>query len=67
MARRWVNLVGVTPLLLGMTVSVPQMVMATLVSAQSSQTSQSSQSSQKTEAQWTTAKWLSTFRRYFQS
>ena len=46
MARRWVNLVGVTPLLLGMMVSVPQMVVAPLVVAQSS-----SQSSQQTEAQ----------------
>ena len=48
MARRWVNLVGVTPLLLGMMVSVPQMVVAPLVLAQSSQTNQSSQA---TEAQ----------------
>ncbi len=48
MARRWVNLVGVTPLLLGMMVSVPQMVVAPIVLAQSSQTSESSQ---QTEAQ----------------
>lgn len=46
MARHWVNLVGVTPLLLGMMVAVPQMVAAPLVVAQSS-----SQSSQPTEAQ----------------
>ncbi len=51
MARRWVGLVGVTPLLLGMMVAVPQMVVAPLVLAQSSQTSQSSQSSQVTAAQ----------------
>ena len=42
MARRWVNLLGVTPLLLGMMVSVPQIVVTPLVLAQSSQTSQSS-------------------------
>jgi len=48
MARRWVNLVGVTPLLLGMVVFGQQMVVAPLVLAQ---TSQSSQSSQRTEAQ----------------
>ena len=46
MARRWVNFVGVAPLLLGMMVSVPQMVVAPLVLAQGS-----SQSSQATEAQ----------------
>jgi CHAT domain-containing protein/tetratricopeptide (TPR) repeat protein len=51
MARRWVNLVGVTPLLLGMMVAVPLMVVAPLVLAQSSQTNQISQSSQATEAQ----------------
>jgi hypothetical protein len=48
MLKRWGNLVGVTPLLLGMIVSVPQMVISPLVWAQSSQTSQSSQA---TEAQ----------------
>ena len=48
MARRWVNLVGVTPWLLEMMVSVPQMVVAPLVLAQSNQTNQSSQ---PTEAQ----------------
>ncbi len=48
MARRWVNLVGVTPWLLGIMVSIPQMVVAPLVLAQSSPTIQSSQ---PTEAQ----------------
>ncbi len=43
MARRWVGLVGVTPLLLGMMVAVPQMVMAPLVLAQSSQSSQATE------------------------
>ncbi|NJL90504.1 MAG: tetratricopeptide repeat protein [Coleofasciculaceae cyanobacterium SM2_1_6] len=41
MARHRVNLVGVTPLLLGMMVAVPQMVAAPLVLAQSSQVAQS--------------------------
>ncbi len=45
------NLVRVTPLLLGMMVSVPQMVVAPLVLAQSGQTNQSSESSQPTEVQ----------------
>jgi tetratricopeptide (TPR) repeat protein len=46
MARRWVNFVGVSPLLLGMMVAVPQMVAAPGVLAQSS-----SKNSQATEAQ----------------
>jgi CHAT domain-containing protein len=46
MARCWVNLVRVAPLLLGMMVSVPQIVVAPLVVAQSI-----SQSSEQTEAQ----------------
>lgn len=45
MARLWVNLVGVTPLLLGMMVAVPQMVVAPLVLAQGN-----SQISQEAEA-----------------
>ena len=51
MVRRWGRLVGVTPLVLGMMVAVPQMVVTPLVLAQSSQTNQSSESSQATEAQ----------------
>ncbi len=51
MARHLVNLVGVSPLLLGIMVAVPQMVVIPLVLAQNGQTNQNSQSSQTTEAQ----------------
>ncbi len=43
MARCWVNLLGVSPLLLGIMIAVPQMAASPLVLAQSGQTNQNSQ------------------------